>query len=207
MSSRRLTCTVNSELFDEIAESIKEGVWSTQAAFVRDAIEHSMFRQRIRRQLSQKGISNEQQNDYPESLEELWILLQYTHNEILQLRQRTITEKSFLSLLETVTAYRKRIEFLERVAEALDAPVEAIELLQSLTSKDYSEENPFHEAELAINMLLEYYKSPMFHLPKTDIETWREVSKTASWQHRIHGAMTRIANTLEKTSKALALMH
>jgi len=172
---------------------------------MREAIEQGLQRQHIRDQLAQKGLLTSQRGAYPMSQEELLLLLSDLENQIMVLRDRIRTETRISVLLHQLGLLRERAQTCLYIAEILEVLPEAIQLLHSLVSEDMVDSTPFYKAELALNTLLQYRQSPAGNLPKTDVETWREVSQTAVWRQAAHTTLTGIALVIRKVLQALSV--
>jgi len=98
MVSKRFMCTVTTELHDEVIQLLERGLWPSQAAFVREAIEYALQRQHIRDQLAQSDLLDGREAVYPSSLEELLFVLTDLANQVTALRDRIGTE-THISLL------------------------------------------------------------------------------------------------------------
>lgn len=203
MTSKRLTCTITPELYSEVVKLIEEGLWPNRAAFVREAVEYGLWRQQIRKQIAQMDLSAGQPDTYPISHEELLLTLNNLQDQAIALRDGTCTETRLGVLLEKLIHLREQVQMCLYIAEALKVSQEIIQLLRSLISEDESNRSLFYKAELAINKLLEYHRSSLSALPKTDVETWREISQTATWRQAIHHSLTGIVAAIGRTSQAL----
>ncbi|MEM3485039.1 MAG: hypothetical protein QXI12_05410 [Candidatus Methanomethyliaceae archaeon] len=196
----KLSCSVQPETYQEVVRLVKWGLWPDQAAFVRDAIEAQLRRIQIRERLIQEGIRAEH---YPESPEELLAELESLKERVKELRDKIdFGEHTPATLLDELYSLREGTSVCYRAAETLHVPSEVVQTLRGLVDKDSSGPS-FHKAELALKTFLEYLRSPFARLPKSDVETWREVSRIAGWKQSAHTELTRIVSTTGRVLQQL----
>ncbi len=187
---------------EEIARLVEQGLWPNRAAFLREAIESQLRYIHIREVLARQDMPVQ---DYPGSYEELLATLQKIEEEVKELRDRiSLGMDTAITWLPELYALREKTFTCCRVAETLGMPVvEVIRVLQDLL-EETSDGPSFRKAELALSAFQEYLRSPFADLPKSDIETWREVSRIAVWKQSAHSELTRIATTIDKVLRQLS---
>jgi len=203
MLGKRLSCTVSSEVYQEIIQFIERGLWPSRAAFLREAIECNLQRQRIRDRLLREGMLGDQAQVHPANQEELLLALRRLKEQVIELRNKIGFEMRVAVLLSELDILRERTQTYVCIAETSDIPPETVQILRGLVDENSLDEPPFYKAKLALDTLWEYLKSPLANLPKTDVETWREVSRTAEWKQTAHTELTKIASNIDRVLQKL----
>jgi Arc/MetJ-type ribon-helix-helix transcriptional regulator len=201
--SVKLTCSVGPEVANEIDQLVERHIWPNRSAFLRDAVQHSLQRQAVLDQLRESTRLSSDGRPLPSCKDDLVIALRRLQNDVKELRGRTLSDPRVSVLLDQLTTLRERTEECLRVSVSLGVSENVIQALRDLFVEGPPGQVSLFHAALALNMLLEYRETPLSNLPKTDVETWREVSQTAVWRHRTHVALSAAVGALDRIVEKL----